>query len=122
MSIETAKRVLQGFILDALFFSFIPVILVIIFRDCFSKFFVDDSRVIARIILIWKLTDQYSFVINPSKPNALIFGKKHEHTNLKKINRAIDKIVIQVVFKARNLSLVIDNTFGYGIHVSKCIK
>lgn len=69
------------------------------------------------------ISNKHSLLINPAKSIVLLFGNAKNCQDLKEVvNLQIDGVTIPVMEQARNLGLIVDNTFRYKTQIINNIK
>jgi exonuclease III len=69
------------------------------------------------------ISANHSLNINPSKSVVLLFGNKNKICEIKnRVKLYVNNEIIPVKMEAKNLGLLMDNSFKYNNHITNCVK
>lgn len=71
---------------------------------------------------ISRMARAHNLHLNAAKSSVILFGSQQNEDLRRSLILKIDDIVLPMVSEVRNLGLIMDNTFRYKSHVSKCIQ
>lgn len=129
----------QGSILSPLLFSVYTLYLFKSVKHCSIHMYADDTQLYFSfdpdkieialeninhdLVSISNFAKSHSLKINPAKSCALLLGNTFVCERLRNsVQIGVDGQSIEIVSEAKNLSLIMDNTFRYRRHISTCLQ
>lgn len=138
-SISITSGVPQGSILSPLLFNIYTSQFITCIEYCNMHMYADDTQIYCSFFpadlhnalifmnkdldALHKISRKHGLKLNPSKSLVLLFGNQQMCDRVRdQIQLKINGEVLPIVESAKNLGLIMDNTFRYKLHVDKCIK